>query len=825
VNPAASSATLACFRLGLSQLRVQPLRTTVTLVTLAFGIALFSAVQLVNAVALNEFSQATRRLAGEADLIVMGPPGGFDEQLYADLAMNEAVRVASPSLDLDVTLTGARGNLAVRGVDTFRASALQPALIGHLSGDLLGLFGASSIHISENAAQALGVKRGDTFSIVVGDSARELTVRGILPSENYPARTGIMDIASAQWLLGMLGRINRIDLQLRPGTDVEAFRANLDPTLPPGVLVSSPAIEAQRPASISRAYRVNLSMLALVSLLTGALLLLATQTFSVLRRRTSLALLRALGATRSDIRRSLLAEGLLLGALASVLGIGMGYAIAWAVTGAAPAVKWTGVAGFFLLGTSVAGVGAWLPAREAARRAPARGLKSGDAELALASLRPSSLGLGLLVLAVALSLLPPIRGIPVFGYAAIASLLTGGLMLVPGSTRKMLALLPADGQPSLSIGLAQVRGSVAQLQVSLAPVIVSFSLMVAMSIMVFSFRQSFVHWLQQSLPADIQLRIPPGSDTRVINAGDQEKLAGIAGIERVELRRSVPLLLASGKADTTLIARDFVPPHPDSVALVNSAPAVPDRIEPVWVSEAMQDNYGMRVGSRAVLPVGGVEVPVFVAGVFRDYGRPGGTVVMERARYMRLSSDRFATEAAIWLQPRADIAEVTSLIRSTLRDGETLEIRGSDELKQLSMRVFDRAFAVTHALEAVAVLIGLIGIACAGASTALARRGEFGMLRHMGMLRRQIVTLLAAEGLCLGVLAAAYGLLLGGAISLVLVHVVNRQSFNWSIDLALSGWQLAAFSLALVLTATLTNVISARAALGTTALRAVREDW
>jgi len=141
------------------------------------------------------------------------------------------------------------------------------------------------------------------------------------------------------------------------------------------------------------------------------------------------------------------------------------------------------------------------------------------------------------------------------------------------------------------------------------------------------------------------------------------------------------------------------------------------------------------------------------------------------------------------------------------------------------MRAFDRAFAVTYALEAVAVLIGLVGIACAGAATALSRRGEFGMLRHVGMLRRQIVAMLAAEGLLVSLLAALYGLVLGGAISLVLVHVVNRQSFHWSIDLALPAAQLALFTAALVAAATVTNVVSARAALGTSALRAVREDW
>ncbi len=805
---------------------MQPLRTLVTLLTLASGVALFAAVQMINAVALNEFSLATRRLAGAADLIVRGQRSGFSEQLYAELAARQDVRVASPVLELDVAIAGRRENLKVLGLDPFRAASLQPALASHLAGDFVGLFDPNSIHLSESAARALGVKRGDTFRIDVGNAQRELEVRGILPAESYPDRLGIMDIASAQWTLGMLGRINRVDLQLIAGTDVAALRARLTRSLPAGVLVTSPAIEAQRPAAISRAYRVNLSLLALVSLLTGALLLLATQTFSVLRRRTSLALLRALGATRSEIRMSLVAEGIVLGAVASVLGTGLGYGIAWVVSGVAPTPQPVSLAAFFVLGTTVAGIGAWLPAREAADRPPARGLKSGDAELALAVLRPSLLGPCLLAIAAVLALLPAVRGIPVFGYAAIAVLLAGGLLLVPMCTSWLLGYFPPGGRPQFAIGLAQVRGSVAQLQVSLAPVIVSFSLMVAMSIMVFSFRQSFEHWLTQTLPADIQLRTLQGSDTRVISSEYQNVLAGIPDIDRVEYRRSLPLLLANERAATTLIARDFVPTtRPDSLALTSAALILPGSLEPVWVSEAMQDIYDMRAGSRITLPLAGRNVPLLVAGVFRDYGRPGGSVVMDRSHYLRITGDRSVTEAAIWLRPRADIAAVMAQIRSSLSDGDSLEIRSSDAVRTLSMRVFDRAFAVTHALEAVAVLIGLVGIACAGASTALARRGEFGMLRHLGMLRRQIVTMLAAEGLCLSTLAAGYGLLLGGAISLVLVHVVNRQSFNWSIDLAVPGWQLAGFGLALLATATLTNIISARSALGPTALRAVREDW
>lgn len=824
-------ASVACFRLGMAQLRMQPLRASVTVLTLAFGIALFAAVHFINAVALNEFSQATRRLAGEADIIVRGQQRGFNEQLFAELANRPAVRIASPVIELDVAIAGSRDNLKILGIDPFRAATLQPALVGQLSGDFIGLFGANRIYLSQAAAQALGVQRDGTVSVRIGDEDRSLEVRGILSAGSDRERVGIMDIASAQWALGMLGRINRVDLQLMPGTDIEVFRADLSRDLPQGLVATSPQIEAQRPASMSRAYRVNLSMLALVSLLTGALLLLATQTFSVLRRRTSLALLRALGATRGDLQRALLAEGLALGAAASVLGIALGFGIAWLFSATAPRPQPLAVAAFILLGTAVAGLGAWIPAREAASRAPARGLKAGDAELAVAALRPSLLGLCLLAVATGLALLPAVHGIPVFGYAAIAALLLGGLLLVPACTRWLLGCLPQIARPALAVGLAQIRGSVSQLQVNLAAVIVSFALMVAMSIMVYSFRQSFEHWLQQSLPADIQLRIAQGSDTRIIDSGDQRFLADLAGIDTVEFRRSVPLLLSAERPTATLSARDFVPSNrPDSLPLVSTAPVPPDGTQPVWVSEALQDNYGMRSGTRITLPLAGRDnagqpVEYFVAGVFRDYARPGGTVVMDRKAYLRITGDQTVTEASVWLQPRTDIDAMVAAIRSGLADGQSLEIRSSDELRQISMRVFDRAFAVTHALEAVAVLIGLVGIACAGASTALARRGEFGMLRHLGMLRRQIVAMLGAEGLALSTLAALYGLVLGGAISLVLVNVVNRQSFNWSIDLAIPGWQLAAFSAALLLTATVTNVVSARTALGTTALRAVREDW
>ena len=823
-----------------AQLRNQPLRAAVSLLTLSFGVALFAAIHLVNAAALGEFEQAARRLAGEADLIVRGPRGGFSEALYAAVAQRTEVRESSPVIEVEVAIDGAREPLRVLGLDTFRAARLQPQLSGDIAGDYLGLFGANTIWLSDAAARELGVQRDARVTALVGSARRELTVRGVLPAARYSGRLGLMDIASAQWTLDRRGVVSRIDLQLQVGVDVDAFRAKLARELPAGLQVSTPEIEADRAASLTRAYRVNLAMLALISILTGALLLFATQSLSVLRRRSSLALLRALGVTRGSLRNALLAEGLVLGAIGSLIGIGLGIALAGAllalfrgslgidapdIVAATLVVRPLPLIAFFVLGTAAAGLGAWLPAQEAARRAPARALKAGDAELAVRSPRIGPEALGLLVAAVVFAMLPAVRGLPLFGYVAIALLLAGALMLVPALTARLVALAPASGRPALDIGLAQLKGGAGQLSISLAAVIVSFSLMVAMAIMVHSFRESFDRWLGDALPADLRLRITGGNETRVLDESQQNSLADVAGVQRAAFRRQRQVLLGDGREPVALIAMDDL----TELSLVASEPAPTTALPRAFISEAMIDLYGLRAGVLLRLPLqttdGLREREFVVAGIFRDYGRSTGSVAIERSAYVRETGDTAATDAAIWLAPRADAAEVQRHIEAALSYDGAVEMRRSTEIRELSMRAFDRAFTVTYALEAVAVLIGLVGIACAGAATALARRGEFGMLRHLGMLRRQIVAMLAAEGLLVSLLAAGYGLALGGAISLILVHVVNRQSFHWSIDLAVPVAQLAAFAAALILAATVTNVISARAALGTSALRAVREDW
>jgi len=745
-------------------------------------------------------------------------------------------------LELDVALPGRREALKVLGVDPFRAATLQPALIGDIGGGLFALFQPDSIYLSSSAAQNLKLRRGDLLQVTVGSSPKALRVRGILSEGTYSQELGLMDIASAQWTFNQIGRLNRIDLRLSPGNDVDAFRRALGQRLPVGVVAVAPQVERDRAITVTRAYRVNLNMLALVALWTGAFLVFSTQSLSVLRRRRSLALLRALGVTRGELQRALIGEGAALGIAGSLLGVILGVLFAAAVlrfltgdlgngqlraVGASIRAAPLPMLAFFVMGTVVAGIGAWFPARGAAHQPPARTLKGGDGDFTVVARQSTYAGVALLGVGAALSRLPSLGGLPVFGYAAIAALLFGAVLLVPTLTVKALSLAPHTRRIVLDTAVAQLRENVGLSTLSLASIIVSFSLMVAMAIMVYSFRVSFDHWLGKLLPADMQLREPFGSDTAFWSAADQAGLSAVAGISRIEFRRTRQLLLDPARAPVTLIARGATAAQAaEALPLVRSDKLpLPSNAEPAWISEALQDLYGYKLGDRIDLPLAGRTRRFTVAGIWRDYARISGSVVISRQAYLAATGDDSANEGSVWLNTGASAALTEAALRARFARGDSIEILTSTALRERSLQIFDRAFAITYALEAIAVIIGLTGVSFAASSTALARRAEFGMLRHIGMLRRQIVGMLASEGILTSAFGVAYGLALGTALSLVLVYVINRQSFNWSIDLAIPAWQLAILSVTLIAAAAVTAVWSGRAAMSQDAVQAVREDW
>ena len=425
---------------------------------------------------------------------------------------------------------------------------------------------------------------------------------------------------------------------------------------------------------------------------------------------------------------------------------------------------------------------------------------------------------------VALAFAPSIDGLPYLGYAAIACFLIAGLLFMPAYARGMLALWPLPTTPSLRLGLQQLRGAPGYAGISLAAILASFSLTVAMLVMIHSFRDSLGSWLHTMLPADVYARAGPGTSAW-IDPEAQSQMQRTPGVARVAFARHETLQLDAQRPPVTLIARDLDPRKPDALPLVTPQKLPADDSVPVWISEAMRDLYELRVGQRFNVPLAGREVEVTVAGVWRDYVRLGGAVLMPRADYIRLTQDRRANEAWIWLAPGSNSNDSIEGLRTGLGAGPAIELRDPGTIRRISLATFDRTFAVTYALQLVAVSIGLFGISVGASAQALARRREFGMLHHVGMTRGQIGLTLAFEGGLLGGLGAVAGMIVGAIMSLVLIHVINRQSFHWSMDLAIPWPALMALAALLILCSALTSALSAQRALSNDVVRSVREDW
>jgi putative ABC transport system permease protein len=835
------------------ELRHHPWRNAAAVLAVMLGVALAFSVHLINASALDEFSSAVRSAGGQPDLELRAVQGGLDENLYARVAAHEQVQAASPVLEiatLVLTPNGGRKPLRVLGVDALVVASVAPALIPVPSpgADRLAIFAPATVFLNPSARQMLEAGTAQAaIRLQSGLRLREAHVAGTVAAGG--AALAVMDIGAAQELFDRQGQLTRIDVRLRPGVNRDAFVQSLH--LPPEVLATQPGDAAQRVSSLSRAYRVNLTVLALVALFTGAFLVYSVLALSVARRAQQFALLGVLGFTARQRGALVLAESLLMGVIGSVLGIALGAALAGLglrmlggdlgggyFSGVAPQLQWDSTAAivYGVLGTLAAGAGGWLPARAAQQMPLAQTLKGlGTGRVRT---RRRIVSLALIAAGALLALLPPVHGIPLGAYFSVGLLLVGGIAALPWAVALLYdRLAPALGArllPLLAIERARrVRESAA---VAVSGVVASLSLAVALTVMVASFRDSVSHWLDVVLPADLYVRTalsPAASDTAFFSPEFVQGVAQLAGVRRAAAQRTRSLLLDPALPPVVLLARPVDDPAA-SLPLVGTSLAAPPGQVPVYVSEAVVDLYGARPGSEfkqlsTAFASAAARPTFFVAGVWRDYVRQSGAVVLDKRDFERLTGDRRANELQLWLAPGADAAQVQQAIRALAQresgSAGVIEFSSAQQLRAISLRIFDRSFAVTYWLQAVAIGIGLFGIAASFSAQVLARRKEFGLLAHLGLTRAQILAVVAGEGAAWTAIGSIAGLALGLAVSVILVHVVNPQSFHWTMDLLVPWARLLALCAAVVTAGTVTAWLAGRAAAGRDAILAVKEDW
>ncbi|MBL8269777.1 FtsX-like permease family protein [Steroidobacter sp.] len=830
-------------------MRRSPGRTLLAVLAIALGVALGLAIYLINRSAADEISLAARSLYGLADLAVEGGSEGFDENLYPQIARVPGVSVASPVVEVEAKLIGRRGALTLMGLDGFRSRLLQPAFAQAVVGgdsrsgddEESNEFDNRSILLSASAARELQLDRGDFIEFQVGVQREKLRVTGVLPPAALQDFAGVVDIATAQWLFGRLGKLSRLNLRLLTGSSPEQVKAALAQILPPGVKVTTPGEATDDALRLSRAYRSNLTALALVALFTGGFFVYSTQSLAALRRRREFAVMHAIGVTRTEQLLLMLSGSVIVGVLGAAIGIVLGLTIARIgltalgadlgagyFRGFAPGlnVHIAEIAVFSLLGIGVAMAGALRPALDAARVPTASALKVGD----VTSGEIRSHGWTVFTLAALAGtcvFLPSIDGLPLPGFVAIALLLIACVVAMPSVVRFVLSHAPRFRALPYEIAVAQIAGTARYATLSVSAIIVSFSLMASMAIMVTSFRDSLDQWTQKVLPADLYVRVGYVGQSSYLEESLAQSMARLPGVNRVEYSRFTRVQLSADRPAATLVARTLNRDRPDEVLWMMSSATgpVPVGALPLWINEAAADLFGLAPGDALEFELSGKPVVGSVRGVWRDYEHQNGAVVMDRNDYVALTGDRAVNSVWFWLDGSADVAKVGSAVRDAMPPGTEHDLRTPGEIRQLSLAAFDRTFAITYLLELVAVTIGLFGIAAGISAQVLARRSEFGALRHLGFTRKQVATMLAIEGSVLGALGVIVGLLAGAAISLILIYVVNRQSFHWSMDLRAPVGLLTGLSVALIAAAALIAVISGRQAMGGEVVRAVREDW
>lgn len=833
-------------QLSWPELRHHPWRHGAALLAVMLGVALAFSVQLINQSALSEFNAAVRAVNGVPDFELRAQRSGFDEALYARVATHLQVAIASPVIELDTFAFAPNGDrvaLKVIGLDALVAAPLSPALMPRPAdgADRLAVLAPDAVFLNEQARQRLIGPPSDRVRLQTPGGSVALRVQGGIAAQGAPL--AVMDIAGVQSAFGWSGRLGRIDVRLRPGADRAQVLREL--ALPAGVRAAAPDEAVQRVSNVSRAYRVNLTVLALVALFTGAFLVFSILSLSVAKRQPQLALLGVLGLSGRERLRLVVAESALLGLAGSVLGLMLGTALAALALrllagdlgggyfpGVTPSLQFDAVSAlvYGALGVLAAVVGGWLPARAAQQLAPAQALKGLSAGHAGAT--PAWFGPLLLVAGVLLALAPPIAEIPLAAYASVACLMLGGIACVPTAVGALLAGIAPPSNALALLAVERARHQRHTATIAVAGVVASLSLAVALTVMVASFRDSVTQWLDTVLPADLYVRAGASllaGDVVTLPAALPQRAASLPGVARAAAQRVTSVQLDPARPAVVLIARAIDDPAKALPLVGELAPPPADAIG-VFVSEAMQSLYGASVGTRLALPIpGGSTTHVIVRGVWRDYARQHGAIAMPAADYQRLTGDERVNDLALWLRPGANPAAVQRDLRALASalglDGALLEFASVGEIRATSLRIFDRSFAVTYWLQAVAIAIGLFGIAASFSAQVLARRKEFGLLAHLGLTRAQVLRVVAAEGAVWTAAGALLGLLLGLAISVVLVKVVNPQSFHWTMDLLLPWTRLAALCAAVMAAGTLTAWLAARSAAGRQMALAVKEDW
>lgn len=822
-------------RFILRPMRGEPVRTALTVLGVTLGVAVMLAIQLANSGSLRGFSAALDAVSGKAALEITSPPLGVDETLLPGMAWLREYGIATPVIESDVMAVtdGSREMLKIIGVDAMRDPALRDYAVaadgaGASSSatgmDLMRLLGTpDALLITRSFADRHGLKTGDALKLLVGDQERTCSIVAILGGGTQKGKGGaqsalaaqslaIMDIANAQVMLDKRGRVDRVELRLHEGLVVETAEQEVKQRLAAGLSVQRPQRRSAAVEKMLAAFHFNLTMLSGIALVVGLFLIYNTISVAVMTRRREIGMLRTLGVTQGQVMRLFLAEAALLGLLGALLGVPLAKVLAEAaialtsttvdtlyVATAAqvPALNWGHWALALGMALPLSLLAAALPAREASQVTPVAAMRNEAGAFA----GPNEMPWWRAVLPAVLCLAagyaaaqqPPVSGLPLWAYFACLCAIAGMSLLVPmvlrgtaGMLRGVLGrLFGIEGR----LAASQIRASTHRLSVSVAALAVSLALTVAIAVMVGSFRQTVLYWVDQTLGADLYVRpgttlrsqSPPAfSDATLKTLREHPAVLAFDGYRSMDMPfRDRIVKLGTGDFDVQMEhGRIALKTRGDGRALLQQAK---DRGE-VFVSESFALRFQVREGDSITLPTPKGDHAFRIAAQFYDYSNDSGTLTMDKTLFEKWFGESQPTHVAVYLKPGFEAEKVKTEMVQQLDGRGFVAIFTNAGLRQEVLRIFDSTFAITWALEIIAILVAMAGVAATMMTLVLERKEEIRLLRIAGAEAAQVRRTIVIESGLLGAVSQGLGLVVGMLLSLVLIHVINPQSFGWSIQ-------------------------------------------
>lgn len=786
---------------------------------ISIGVAVAVGIDIANTSASRAFDLSTEAITGRATHYISGGSQGIDESIYVELRRSGVDVFSAPIITDYVTSPSMNAiTLQLLGIDPFSEAPFRNYLGGAdgaaLDGLTTFLTQPNSALISEELAENYALNLGDKFAIEYAGRAQQISVAGVLKPADGLTRQAIdglllVDIATAQEITGRLGQVDRIDLIIAGNAETDLEK--LQNMLPSGILVLPNEVRSGAVEQITAAFRLNLTALSLLALVVALFLIYNTMTFSVVQRRPLFGTLRSLGVTRREIFLLVVSEALLIGFIGAALGILLGIMMGRGAVGLVSQtindlffvttvrdlpIPLISLVKGFVLGVLATVITAAFPAWEAASVTPRTALSRANLE-SKAQRVVYWLGIaGVIIILTGVVVLAVSSTSIVFSFAGTFAVIFGFAILTPTFTIWLMSA--ASKLTSRIWGLLgrmaprEVVNSISRTSVAVAALMVAIAVTIGVSLMVNSFRFTVDTWMNQILHGDIYVSVPGATVTQPLQAIDPKVINILEqweGVERVDLLQNA--LVDSPAGPIQISANNN--PNDGMEQLYRSSEYAPEEI---WQAiEQGEVLVSEPLANRLDLPLRGGVLPLYtkeglrdfpVAGIYYDYASSQGNAILSLKQYRQYWDDDQVAAAAIILKPGVDIQSNVEALKVILAEIQSLLVRPNSVLRQDALEVFDRTFAITSALQLMTTVVAFVGVLSAMMSLQLDKQRQLGILKAIGLTGRQVWRLITLETGLMGTVAGLLSMPTGYVLALILVFIINRRSFGWTLQMQLA---------------------------------------